>query len=325
MDKNQKISLLRKMISIRRFDEVLTVHKGQGKILGPFHCSVGQEAVSAGVCSALSKDDYIAGSHRSHGYMVGKGANIKALVAEIFGKETGTNGGKGGSMHINDISVGGLGASAIVGSSIPVACGAAFASKFKKDGKIACVFFGDGAVNEGVFYESLNLASVWKLPVIFVLENNGYAISTALHQVSISHDLYLRAIPFGITARQIDGQNVEEVYAVTKEAIDSINDGNGPFLIEAKTYRFNPHQEGAVYTRLEETGYRDKKEVEHWKGNKDPIKLWVDKLVEEKIITREDVETMFLEQDAIMEEAIAFANESSIPDAAESYKNIFVK
>ena len=257
--------------------------------------------------------------------MIAKGTNMNSLVAEIFGKVTGTNGGKGGSMHINDFEVGGLGASAIVGSSIPVACGAAFASKYKKDGRIACVFFGDGAVNEGVFYESLNLASIWKLPVIFVLENNGFAISTALHQVSTSQDLYLRGIPFGITSKQIDGQNVDEVYSVTKDAISSINAGNGPFFIEAKTYRFNPHQQGNVYTRLEESGYRNKQEVEHWRGNRDPIKLYADKLLLEKVVTDGEIEKIYIEEGEIIEKAIAFSNESKNPEITDLYQNIFVK
>lgn len=325
MDKNKKISLLRKMILIRHFEEKLVIYKDQNKILGPFHCSVGQEAVSVGVCAALSKEDYIAGSHRAHGCMIAKGTNINALIAEIFGKVTGTNGGKGGSMHINDSGVGGLGASAIVASSIPVACGAAFASKFKNDGRIACVFFGDGAVNEGVFYESLNLASIWKLPVIFILENNGFAISTALHQVSTSQDLYLRAIPFGITSKQIDGQNVDEVYSVTKDAINSIKAGNGPYFIEAKTYRFNPHQQGNVYTRLEESGYRDIKEVEHWRGNRDPIKLYTDKLLADEILSKDDIEKIYLEEGETIENAIVFANESKAPEVADLYQNIFVK
>jgi acetoin:2,6-dichlorophenolindophenol oxidoreductase subunit alpha len=325
MDTNQKIALLRRMILIRHFEEKLVIHKDQGKILGPFHCSVGQEAVSVGVCGALADQDYIAGSHRAHACMIAKGTNINALVAEIFGKVTGTNGGKGGSMHINDIAVGGLGASAIVGSSIPVACGAAFASKYKKDGRIACVFFGDGAINEGVLYESLNLASIWKLPIIFVLENNGFAISVALGQVSASNDLHLRAVPFGITSKQIDGQNVDEVYAVTKEAIRSINAGNGPVFIEAKTYRFKAHQQGNVYTRLEESGYRDIKEVEHWRGNKDPIKLYADKLLKEGVVTDAGVENIYAEEGEKIENAISFANESSAPQEANLYQNIYVK
>ena len=325
MDTPQKISLLRKMMLIRHFEEKLVLYKDQNKILGPFHCSVGQEAVSVGVCAALAKEDYVAGSHRAHGCMIAKGTNINALVAEIFGKVTGTNGGKGGSMHINDAAVGGLGASAIVGSSIPVACGAAFASKYKKDGRVAVVFFGDGAVNEGVFYESLNLASIWKLPVIFVLENNGFAISVALRQVSVSHDLHLRAIPFGVTSKQVDGQSVDEVYEATKEALDSIHAGNGPVLIEAKTYRFNPHQQGAVYTRLEESGYRDKKEVEHWRGNRDPIKLYAGKLLKEGIVSDDEIEKIYLEEGEIVENAIVFAAESLQPDETTLYQNIYVK
>jgi acetoin:2,6-dichlorophenolindophenol oxidoreductase subunit alpha len=325
MNKDQKISLLRRMILIRRFEERLTEVKLEGKILGPFHCSVGQEAVSVGVCSALKREDYIAASHRPHGPMIAKGANINSLIAEIFGKVTGTNGGRGGSMHVNDISIGGIGASAIVGSSIPVACGAAFASKFKKDSRIACVFFGDGAVNEGVFYESMNLASVWKLPVIFVLENNGYAITTSLDQVSTSFDLYKRATPFGISSMQVDGQNVEDVYYTAKQAINRIEEGNGPFLIEAKTYRFHPHQEGAVYTRLEESGYRDKKEVDYWKENKDPIRMYGEKLVNDQLITNVDIKKIYEEEEEAIENAIAFAEQSLVPGSDQLYENIFIK
>ena len=180
MNYDNDILLLETMIRVRCFEEAVIEKKEAGLILGPIHTTIGQEAVDVGVCSALLSDDYILGTHRSHGYMIGKGANINTMMAEIYGKKTGTNGGKGGSMHVSDKSIGSLGASSIVGSGIPVACGAGFASKYKKDKKVTCVFFGDGAAHEGTFHESLNLASVWKLPIIFLLKNNGLAVTTTL-------------------------------------------------------------------------------------------------------------------------------------------------
>lgn len=313
------------MIQIRRFEEKLTDYKLNRKILGPLHCCIGQEAVSVGVCSALSLNDYIVGNHRSHGYMIAKGASINSLTAEIFGKSTGSNAGKGGSMHVNDISVGGLGSSAIVGSGIPIACGAAFASLHKNNGNIACAFFGDGAVNEGVFSECLNLASIWKLPIIFLLENNGFAVTTALDEVSSTCELYHRGTPFGIKCIQIDGQNVEEVYNTTKDAVASIKDGNGAVFIEAKTYRFHEHQEGQAYARMADVGYRDKQEVAYWIDQRDPIKLYSNKLMCENLITNSEIETIYSEEDTKIDKAIEFANESPFPDNNEAYQNIFIK
>jgi pyruvate dehydrogenase E1 component alpha subunit len=324
MEDDKKISCLKKMIKIRCFEEKVTEYKLCGKIPGPLHCCTGQEAVSVGVCSALSEHDYIVGNHRSHGYMIAKGANINLLMAEIFGKSTGTNGGKGGSMHVSDISIGSLGASAIVGSGLPIACGAAFASMYKNEGKVACVFFGDGAVNEGTFPECMNLASIWKLPVIFLLENNGVAVTTVLDQVSASRELYYRANPYGIKSKLIDGQNVEDVYCAVKEAISTISKGKGAVLIEAKTYRFNEHQEGPAYARMSSAGYRDKKEVDYWIENKDPIKLYSKKLLEEKIITNSDIEDIYANEKNGIEIAIAFAIESSLPGNEEAYKNVFI-
>jgi TPP-dependent pyruvate/acetoin dehydrogenase alpha subunit len=323
LENHEKISLLRKMIKIRCFEEKVADYKLKGKILGPVHCCIGQEAVDVGACSALSVQDYIVGNHRSHGYMIAKGAKIDLLMAEIFGKSTGINGGKGGSMHVNDISNGGLGASGIVGSGIPVACGAAFASKYKNDGKITCVFFGDGASNEGTFHECMNLAAVWKLPMIFLLVNNEVAVTTVLKDVSPSLDLYQRGHSYGISSKQIDGQNVEEVFFAVQSAIASIKEGKGAVLIEAKTCRFHEHQEGQAYARMSDTGYRDKQEVEYCIANKDPIKLYSNKLVAEKIITSNEIEKFYSEEIKNVEQAIAYAIESPIPSNEEAYRNIY--
>lgn len=324
MENYEKISFLRKMIKIRCFEEKITEYKLNGKIFGPAHCCTGQEAVDVGVCSALSVHDYIVGNHRSHGYMIAKGAKINLLMAEIFGKSTGTNGGKGGSMHASDISIGSLGATGIVGSGLPVACGAAFASQYKNDGKITCVFFGDGASNEGIFHECMNLAFIWKLPIIFLLENNGVAVTTLLKDVSASVDLYHRAQSYGISSKQIDGQNVEEVYCAVKSAISTIKEGKGAVLIEAKTCRFNEHAEGHAYARMSDVGYRDKHEIDYWIANKDPIKLYSNKLVAENIIATCEIERIYAEENHNIENAIEYADGSSFPCNEDAYRNVFI-
>jgi pyruvate dehydrogenase E1 component alpha subunit len=256
--------------------------------------------------------------------MIAKGANIDLLMAEIFGKKTGTNGGKGGSMHVSDSSIGSLGASAIVGSGFGIACGAAFASKYNNEGKVSCVFFGDGATNEGTFHESLNLASNWKLPVLFLLENNGYAITTPLDQVSVSQDLYHRGEAFNIYSKQIDGQNVEEVFNNVKLAISHMKAGKGPVLLEAKTFRFREHQEGSYYEKLADVGYRDKNEVNHWKENKDPIKLFSNKLLKDNIVTTLEIDKFFKDENHLIDKAIDFTNNSKFPSKEDAHTNIFV-
>ena len=319
----EKISLLRKMIRIRSFEEKVTILKETDKIAGPVHTCIGQEAVAVGVCAALSAEDYIVGNHRSHGYMIAKGAECSTLMAEIFGRRTGTNRGKGGSMHVNDKSVGGLGASAIVASGLPIACGAAFASQYLNLAKVSCVFFGDGSANEGVFYECMNLASTWRLPVLFILENNRVAVTTLLKQVSPTHDLYQRAHAYGINSKSLDGQNIEEVYANAETAIVDIRSGKGPVLLEANTLRFREHQEGRAYARMTETGYRDNDEVQHWIANKDPIKLFSDKLIENGIVTKSDIERIRTEERLNIEKAVAFAEASPYPDKSDAYLDFF--
>ena len=324
IDNYQKKSFLRKMIRIRNFEEKLTEYKLNRKILGQIHCYTGQEAVSVGVCSALAVDDYIVSNHRSHGHVIAKGVDLNLIMAEIYGKSTGTNGGKGGSMHIFDKNIGSICTTAIVGSGLPIACGAAFASKYKADGKITCVFFGDGAANEGTFHECMNLASTWRLPMIFLLENNGVAVTTLLRNVSVNSDLYLRAQSYGISSKQVDGQNIEEVYFAVKSAIESINNGNGPVFIEAKTYRFHEHAEGDVYANMTKAGYRDNNEVTYWKINYDPIKLFSNKLLTENNITISEIENIYAEENLRIENSLKFAEESSFPLNEEAYTNVFI-
>lgn len=323
MDINQRKLLLETMIRVRCFEEAVTEKKDIGEILGPVHTTIGQEAVDVGVCSALSPSDYIIGTHRSHGYMLGKGANMNSMMAEIYGKSTGTNGGKGGSMHVSDKSVGSLGASGIVGSGLPLACGAAFASKYRNEKRITCVFFGDGAAHEGTFHESLNLASIWQLPIIFLLKNNGLAITTPLNQTSLTENLYTRAASYSMPGHIVNGQNVEEVYKTIKSVAKYISEGNGPVLVEAKTIRFREHQEGIGYRKIANSNYRDNKKVEFDIKNNDPIKIYSDKLVLESVITIHEVNDIFEKARECVRRAVKFAEESPIPNAEEAYKNIF--
>lgn len=324
MEISEQIVLLQKMIRVRCFEEAVIEKKENGTILGPVHTTIGQEAVDVGVCSALATHDYIIGTHRSHGYMLGKGANMNSMMAEIYGKSTGTNGGKGGSMHVSDKSIGSLGASGIVGSGLPIACGAGFASKYKNDKKITCVFFGDGAAHEGTFHESLNLASVWKLPIIFLLKNNGLAVTTTLKQTSLSEDFYNRASSYNMPGYKVDGQNIEEVYQMIKSVIKYISEGNGPVLVEAKTIRFREHQEGIGYRKIANSDYRDNSQVAYDTENNDPISLYANKLILEKIITKQEVDFIIEKEKEDVLSAIKFAEESPIPNKKDAYTNIFV-
>jgi len=322
--KSVQKSLLKSMIRVRCFEKKVSELKMSNKIFGPVHTCIGEEAVDVGVCSALQKKDYIVGNFRSHGHLIAKGSCVNRLMAEIFGKKTGSNGGRGGSMHLCDPSVGSLGSSAIVGSGIPTACGAAFASLFKEEKRIACTFFGDGASQEGVFYESLNLASVWNLPVLFVLINNGYAITTPLSQVSVSQDLYRKAEPFGIKSIQVDGQMVEDIYENVLDARNYIINGKGPVLIEAKTSLFHPHQEGEHFAKLANSGYRDVNQVEEWREKKDPIKIYSDHLISQGIISESFLRSLFNEEEKCVSRAVNFAESSPSPLVNDVYDNIFV-
>lgn len=294
------------MIRIRLFEEKVTELKLKKLISGPVHTCIGQEAVSTGVCLALSKDDYIIGNHRSHGHLIAKGTDVKLLMSQVFK-------GNGRSMHVNDTSVGAICSTAIVGSGLPLACGVAFASKYKKENKITCVFFGDGAVNEGVFYESINLASLWQLPVLFILENNRVAVTTLLENVSFNENLINRIGSFSIYKQTVDGQNVDEVYYAIERVIEFIKRNNKPAIIEAKTFRFHEHQEGLAYEKMKDANYRDNEEVNYWIENKDPIQLYSAKLIREDYnsqFTQSEIKEIYLEESKRIDEAVEFAKNS---------------
>lgn len=323
MDYEKKIELLTYLVKVRCFEKAVSLKKESNSILGPVHTTIGQEATDVGVCRALRVSDYIIGTHRSHGYMLAKGACENKLMAEIYGKATGFNGGKGGSMHASDKSISSLGASGIVGSGIPLACGAGYASKIKNDGRITCVMFGDGAANEGTFHESLNLASLWKLPVIFVVKNNGLSITATLDSTSSISDFYKRASNYNMKGLQVDGQHVEDVYDGVVSAIDWIKNGNGPVLIESKTIRFQEHQEGLGYKKIAEVNYRDNERLALEIETNCPVNNYINKLINENLITQENVTNIYKEQNEIVEKAIKFAECSPEPEIKTSFTNVF--
>src|SRR5215469_14695505 len=262
---------LRRMLRIRKFEEEGMRLFKAGRIPGAYHASIGEEATIVGACMALRDDDAMTGTHRSHGHPIGKGADLKALMAELMGKATGICKGRGGSMHLADNSVGIIGESAIVGGGIPLATGVGLSAKVRGTDQVCLCFFGDGAVNQGTFHESLNMASLWKLPVIYLCENNGYAITTSLQSSHAQPSVARRADAYGMPGVAVDGQDVRAVYEATHEAVARARRGVGPTLIEAKTYRFEEHNVGLI---VPGTPYRSADEIETFRTHRDPIKLF---------------------------------------------------
>lgn len=303
------------MIRIRRFEERLGDLILQGEIKTPCHLYIGEEAIAAGACSTLKRTDYIFGNHRSHGHYIAKGGDINKLMAEIFCKDAGCSGGKGGSMHVVAPEVGLLGTPPIVSASIPIAVGAALSSKIKGEKKVAVVFFGDGAVNEGVFYESLNFASLRKLPVIFVCENNLYSTHMPIAKILADTNIAKKAGIFDIPGFRIDGNNVIKVFQTANRAVKSARIGKGPTLIECITYRWRGHV--GPHDDLDK-GLRSKKELDSW-IRKCPIKrlertLKLSKAEKEKISQKVEKE---------IEKAINFAKNAQYPNKPELSRGIF--
>lgn len=286
------------------------------KLRGSVHLYVGEEAVAATVCSRISDQDYIASTHRGHGHCIAKGAKLDRAMAELMGKATGYCKGRSGSMHIADFSKGNLGANAIVGGGIPIAVGAGLSAKMQKNGRVSVSFFGDGASNEGTFHESLNLAAVWKLPVIFICENNLYGISVPTWQSTSVKDISDRAAGYGIPGITVDGNDVEEIDAAFKTAYERAVAGEGPTLIECKTYRWIGHWTG------DPQPYRTREEVEQWK-QKCPIKRYREKLLDQGLFTAAELDAM---EKAALDEADAaaeFALNSPEPDPSTLLEDVF--
>jgi acetoin:2,6-dichlorophenolindophenol oxidoreductase subunit alpha len=317
--KSQQREIYRRMLRIRKFEEEGTRLFKAGEIPGAYHASSGQEATIVGACMALRDDDAMTGTHRSHGHPIGKGADLKALMAELMGKETGICKGRGGSMHLADNSVGIIGESAIVGGGIPLATGCGLSAKVRRTDQVSLCFFGDGAVNQGTFHESLNMASLWKLPVIYLCENNGYAIITSLLSSHGQPSIAKRAEGYGMSGVAVDGQDVGAVYEATSAAVAQARRGEGPSLIEAKTYRYDEHNVGLI---LPKVPYRTAEEVEEYRTRRDPITLFRQVLVADGFAQAE-LEAIEGEVTGAVNEAIRFGRESPSPDPSTLYDYLF--
>ena len=309
---------LRRMARIREFEAVAEAIHAAGEIPGSLHTYTGQEATGVGACMALRRDDYMVGTHRSHGHPIAKGAALGPLMAELLGKVTGVCKGKGGSMHLSDFSVGSLGETSIVGSGIPVAAGAALGAKLQGNDRVTLCFFGDGASNEGAFHEGLNLAAIWKLPVIFLCENNGYAVSTSAQSTVPVRDIAERAKAYDMPSAVVDGQDVDLVEAAVAAAVERARTGGGPTLIEAKTYRYAEHavNMGRV---LRDRGT----EVDEWR-KRDPIDLYRARLLALGASSAA-LDAIAQEVKAEVEAALRFARDSAYPQQAEAFDDVFAE
>jgi len=318
LEKKDDLWLYRKMLEIRVFEERAAELFLKGELPGFLHSSIGQEAVPVGVCAAIRENDYIISTHRGHGDIIAKGADLKKMFAELFGKRTGYCKGKGGSMHIADLDLGILGAVGVVGSCIPIGNGAALAFQIRKTDQIVVSFFGDGATNTGQFHEGLNLAATWNLPVVFVCQNNAVALSTpqCVHQKI--QDISVRAKAYGIPGVTVDGMDVLAVREVAEAVVARARRGEGPTLIEAKTYRYLGHFVGEPGT-----DYRTKEEVEMWK-KKDPIDRLRAFLLQKKIASMEELGKIDERVREAVEEAIRFGRESASPRPEEALEDIYV-
>jgi len=312
------ISYYRTMVTIRQFETLAGELFAAAKIPGFIHLSIGQEASAVGVCSCLRSDDYLTTTHRGHGHMIAKGADVKKMVAEIFGKKTGYCKGKGGSMHIADFSLGILGANGVVAGGLPIVTGAGVSIKMRKTDQVAVCFYGDGAANRGTVHEAMNMASIWKLPIVFVIENNHYASTTPQNYACSVSDIHSRSASYNIPGTAVDGNNVLKVREVTLKAVQRARKGDGPSAIESKTYRIRGHFEG------DPQKYRTESEVAAWKNKNDPIKRFGDYLAQKKILTKELNQQIWHEVQYELKEAVAFAEQSPYPEPQEALDDLWV-
>ena len=318
MSREDSLEAYRRMLRIRKFEEEGTRLFKAGKIPGAYHASIGHEAAIVGACMVLRDDDMMTGTHRSHGHPIGKGADLKALMAELMGKATGICKGRGGSMHLADNSVGIIGESAIVGGGIPLATGCGLSAKVRGTDQVSLCFFGDGAVNQGTFHESLNMASLWKLPVIYLCENNGYAITTSVARSHAQPSIAKRAQAYGMPGVAVDGQELRAVYEAAREGVARARRGEGPTLIEANTYRFDEHNVGLIVP----SPYRSPQEVEEYKTHRDPVTLFRQILLAGGC---SDAALKAIEEEVVaaVKEAIRFGEESPLPDVATLYDYMY--
>jgi len=314
---NEKlIEMYKGMLEIRHFEQRVYYLFLEGLIPGTIHLYTGQEAVAVGVCSSLRRDDFIVSTHRPHGHYIAKGGRINELMAELFGKKTGCCKGKGGSMHVCDFNAGMPPAIAIVGANVPIAAGMALAFKMKGTDQVVACFFGEGAVNQGMWHEGVNIAAVWELPVMFVCENNLYAASTHVAKVMLAKNIVERAGAYGVPGVIVDGNDVIAVHREACKAVERARKGEGPMLIECLTYRHGGHSRGDPAT------YRPKEEVEEWL-KKDPVPRLKDKLIEMGILTSEEAEEIEKNVMAEIEGAVRFAKESPFPEPEIGLEEVY--
>jgi len=304
------------MVRIRRFEEEVNLLFLSGNMPGTIHLYMGEEAIAAGVCAHLSREDVITSTHRPHGHAIAKGIPTRALMAELFGKTTGCCKGYGGSMHVGDISVGALPAIAIVGGGAPIAAGCALAFKYRREPRVAVCFQGDGATNEGVFHEALNMAAIWDLPVVYVIENNFYGASTHVRLVTRLERLSERSCAYGMPGVTVDGNDPLAVYEAAGEAIQRAREGKGPTLLECLTYRRCGH------SRSDGNAYRDPAESEQWMA-RDPIEVFARTLRQKRVLTRKRMDEIEQRVKAEIEDAVEFARRSPLPEPEAALRNAF--
>jgi pyruvate dehydrogenase E1 component alpha subunit len=310
--------MYRQMMAIRLFDDRVNDLYTRALMPGLAHLYIGEEAVAVGICEALRPDDYITSTHRGHGHCLAKGADPRLMFAELLGKEAGYCKGKGGSMHIADPATGNLGANAIVCGSAGIATGAAFSAKRLGTDQVAVCFFGDGALGQGLLYEVMNMASLWKLPVIYVCENNLYNEYTH-NSETIAGDMVTRAAGFGVPGETVDGQDVLKVYETAKRIVEKVRSGAGPAFLVCNTYRFHGHHVGDINREY----YRSKKEEQTWKSERDPVKLFADWLIQQKVADRPELEKMQVEIKAEVDKAVEFAIAAPYPGADKVDQDIY--
>ena len=302
-------ALYKQMLILRRFEENVARYYREGHIPGFVHLYIGEEAVATGVCAHLEQDDYITSTHRGHAHALAKGVPPRQVMAELYGRSTGCSGGRGGSMHLFSPEVGLLGTNGIVGPSILHGAGAAFSARYRGSSQIAVAFFGDGAGNTGSFHEGLNLASIWKLPIVFVCENNLYATETPFEKSTAADSVASRAAAYRMPGIQVDGQDVGGVYEAAGKAIARVREGEGPVLLECYTYRYVGHHEGDPGTE-----YRTREEVDEWRL-RDPIQALEKRILDDDLVSKGDLDRIGKEVDGVIEDAIGFASESPWPSA----------
>jgi pyruvate dehydrogenase E1 component alpha subunit len=317
MDLEQNLHMYRQMAKIRAFEEQVNELYKSAKMPGLAHLYVGEEAVAVGVCEALRRDDLITSTHRGHGHCLAKGASVNRMFAELLGKEPGYCRGKGGSMHIADPDTGNLGANAIVGGSAGIATGAALSAKMRGSGQVAVCFFGDGALGQGLLYEAMNMAALWKLPVIYVCENNLYGEYTPNAETAAG-DILARARAFGILAERIDGQDVQLVNATMRRLVERARRGEGPAFLECRTYRYYGHHVGDVNRE-----YRSREEEREWMTKRDPLQTLAGRLTEQKLADESVFERILSDVKAEIDGGVQFALSAPYPDASEIDEDVY--